>query len=111
MEDFYVFGNNLEVYLTNLGVVLERCQQKSLLLIWEKNHFIVRKGIALSYIVSYIVMEIDNVKVEFIFKILIIKIVKNIHSFLGYVGFHRRLIKILVILLYNFLTFFNKMCI
>lgn len=38
-------------------------------------------------------MEVEKVKVEFIFKILISKIVNEISSFLAHAGFYRRFIK------------------
>ena len=37
MDDFSVFGDSYEGCLENLREVLERCQEKNLVLNWEKN--------------------------------------------------------------------------
>ena len=52
MDDFSVFGDSYEGCLENLQRVLERCQEKNLVLNWEKCHFMVTQGIVLSHIVS-----------------------------------------------------------
>ena len=41
MDDFLVFGDSYEGCLENLRKVLERCQEKNLVLNWEKCHFMV----------------------------------------------------------------------
>ena len=41
MADFSVFGDSSEGCLENLQKVLERCQEKNLVLNWEKYHFMV----------------------------------------------------------------------
>ena len=41
MDDFSVFGDSFEICLENLLKVLERCQEKNLVLNWEKCHFMV----------------------------------------------------------------------
>ena len=41
MDDFSVFGDSYEGCLENLWRVLERCQEKNLVLNWEKCHFMV----------------------------------------------------------------------
>lgn len=41
MDDFSVFGFSFDNCLTNLSLMLERCQQTNLILNWEKCHFMV----------------------------------------------------------------------
>ena len=50
--DFSVFGDSYEGCLENLRRVLERCQEKNLVLNLEKCHFMVTQGIVLGHIVS-----------------------------------------------------------
>ena len=52
MDDFSVFGDSFAICLENLRKVLERCQEKNLVLNWEKCHFMVTQGIVLGHIVS-----------------------------------------------------------
>lgn len=52
MDDFSIFGSSLDKCLTNLSLVLERCQQTNLFLNWEKCHFMVREGIILRHKIS-----------------------------------------------------------
>ena len=49
MDDFSVFGDSYEGCLENLRKVLERCQEKNLVLNWEKCHFMVTQGIVLGH--------------------------------------------------------------
>ena len=39
MDDFLVFGDSFESCLHNLELVLARCEEKGLVLNWEKCHF------------------------------------------------------------------------
>ena len=50
MDDFSVFGDSYKGCLENLRKVLERCQEKNLVLNWEKCHFMVTQGIVLGHI-------------------------------------------------------------
>ena len=77
----------------NLCKVLERCQEKNLVLNWEKCHFMVTQGIVLGHIVSKNGIEVDKAKVELISNLPTPKCVRDIRSFLGHVGFYRRFIK------------------
>ena len=52
MDDFYVYGKNFDDCLENLDKVLQRCEEKHLVLNWEKCHFMVREGIVLGHLVS-----------------------------------------------------------
>ncbi|KAI3470782.1 hypothetical protein Pfo_027445 [Paulownia fortunei] len=80
MDDFSVFGNSFDDCLSNLEKVLIRCEEKNLVLNWEKCHF--HEGI-----------EVDKSKIELIANLPTPKTVKEIRSFLGHAGFYRRFIK------------------
>ena len=93
MDDFLVFGDSYEGWLENLCKVLERCQEKNLMLNWEKCHFMVTQGIVLGHIVSKNRIEVDKAKVELISNLHTPKCVRDIRSFLGHARFYRRFIK------------------
>ena len=93
MDDFSVCGDSYEGCLENLRKVLERCQEKNLVLNWEKCHFMVTQGIVLGHIVSKQGIEVDKAKVELISNLPTPKCVRDIRSFLGHAGFYRRFIK------------------
>ena len=93
MDDFSVFGDSYEECLENLCKVLERCQEKNLVLNWEKCHFMVTQGIVLGHIVSKKGIEVHKAKVELISNLPTPKCVRDIRSFLGHAGFYRRFIK------------------
>ena len=57
MDDLSVFGDDC---LDNLGKVLARCEEKNLVLNWEKCHFMVSSGIVLGHIVSSKGIEVDK---------------------------------------------------
>ena len=92
MDHFSVFGDSYEGCLENLRKVLERCQEKPLVLNWEKCHFMVTQGIVLGHIVSKKGIEVDKAKVELISNLPTPKCVKDIRSFLGLAGFYGRFI-------------------
>lgn len=52
MDDFSIFGASYDSCLTNLFVVLKRCQKTNLVLNWEKCHFMVKEGIVLGHRIS-----------------------------------------------------------
>ena len=93
MDDFSVFGDSFDDCLSNLKMVLTRCEEKNLVLNWEKCHFMVRNGIVLGHIVSSKGIEVDKSKIELISHLPTPKSVKDIISFLGHAGFYRRFIK------------------
>ena len=93
MDDFSVFGDSFENCLENLRKVLERCQEKNLVLNWEKCHFMVTQGIVLGHLVSKDGIEVDKAKVELISNLPTPKCVRDIRSFFGHAGFYRRFIK------------------
>uniref|UniRef100_A0A2N9IY26 Integrase catalytic domain-containing protein n=1 Tax=Fagus sylvatica TaxID=28930 RepID=A0A2N9IY26_FAGSY len=52
MDDLSVFGDSFDGCLENLGKVMDRCEEKNLVLNWEKCHFMVTSEIVLGHIVS-----------------------------------------------------------
>jgi hypothetical protein len=70
-----------------------RCKKKSLVLNWEKCHFMVQQEIVLGHVISHRGIEVDKAKVDLISNLPPPCTVKEIHSFLGHVGFYRRFIK------------------
>ena len=66
--------------------MLERCEEKGLVLNWKKCHFIVFQGTVLGLIVS-------SKWIELIFNLLTPKYVKDVRLFLGHAGFYKWFIK------------------
>ena len=93
MDDFSVYRKTFDHCLENLDKVLQRCQEKDLVLNWEKCHFMVWEGIVLGHLVSERGIEVDKAKIEVIEQLPPPVNVKGIHSFLGHAGFYRRFIK------------------
>jgi hypothetical protein len=93
MDDFFVFGSSFTDYLANLKLVLTRCEENSLILNWEKCHFMVKKGIVLGHIISSNGIEVDKTKIDLISNLLAPKNIREVCSFLGHAGFYRRFIK------------------
>jgi len=93
MDDFSVFGDSFDNCLTNLKKVLSKCEEKNLILNWEKCHFMVTNGIVLGHIVSSKGIEVDKSKIELIANLPTPKFVKDVRSFLRHAGFYRRFIK------------------
>ncbi|KAJ9541698.1 hypothetical protein OSB04_028204 [Centaurea solstitialis] len=93
MDDFSVYGDSFDECLRNLEAVLQRCQDTSLVLNWEKCHFMVTEGIVLGHKVSEEGIEVDQAKVDIIRNLSYPTSVKGVRSFLGHAGFYRRFIK------------------
>ena len=93
MDDFSVYGSSFEKCLENLETVLQRCQDKNLVLNWEKCHFIAIEGIVLGHKIYAAGLEVDQAKVYVIKTLMPPTTVKGIRSFLGHAGFYRRFIK------------------
>ena len=92
MDGFSVYGMTFDHCLENLDKVLQRCQEKDLILNWGKCYFMVREGIVLGHLVSERGIEVDMAKIELIERLLPNTNVKGIRSFLGHAGFYRRFI-------------------
>ena len=93
MDDFSIYGKSFDDCLSNLDRVLQRCEQTSLVLNWEKCHFMVNEGIVLGHKISKRCIEVGKAKVDAIVKMPCPKDIKGIRSFLGHAGFYRRFIK------------------
>ncbi|CAA7045980.1 unnamed protein product [Microthlaspi erraticum] len=93
MDDFSVYGTSFDACLSNLSKVLKRCEEKHLVLNWEKCHFMVRDGIVLGHRISERGIEVDKAKIEVMVNLEPPKNVKGVRSFLGHAGFYRRFIK------------------
>ncbi|KAG9442621.1 hypothetical protein H6P81_018475 [Aristolochia fimbriata] len=93
MDDFTLYGLTFETCLKNLDLVLARCEERNLVLNWEKCHFMVKEGIVLGHKISEKGIEVDRAKVEVIEKLPPPTNIKGIRSFLGHAGFYRRFIK------------------
>ena len=93
MDNFSIYEKTFDHCLENLDKVLQRCQEKDLVLNWEKCHFMVREGIILGHLVSERGIDVDKAKIEVIEQLPPPVNVKGIHSFLGHAGFYKRFIK------------------
>ena len=93
MDDFSVYGSSFHVCLSNLCRVLKRCEDKHLVLNWEKCHFMVRDGIVLGHKISEKGIEVDKAKIEVMMSLQPPTTVKGIRSFLGHAGFYRTFIQ------------------
>ncbi|CAA7033497.1 unnamed protein product [Microthlaspi erraticum] len=90
---FSVYGSSFSSCLSNLCRVLKRCEETSLVLNWEKCHFMVKEGIVLGHKISEKGIEVDKAKIEVMVQLGEPKSVKDVRSFLGHAGFYRRFIK------------------
>jgi len=93
MDDFSVYGKTFDDCLENLDRVLQRCEEKRLVLNWEKCHFMVRDGIVLGHLVSKGGIEVDKTKIEVIKQLPPPVNIKGFQSFLGHCGFYHRFIR------------------
>jgi hypothetical protein len=93
MDDFSVYEKTFDDCLENLDKVLQRYEEKHLVLNWEKYYFMVREGIVLGHLVSERGIEVDRAKIEVMEQLPSPKNVKGVQSFLGHVGFYHRFIK------------------
>ena len=89
MDDFSIYGKTFDDCLENLDKVLQRCEEKHLVLNWEMCHFMVRERIVLGHRVSECGIEVDKAKIDVIEQLLPPTNIKGIRSFLGRAGFYR----------------------
>jgi hypothetical protein len=64
MDDFFIYRKTFDDCLKNLDRVLQGCEEKHLVLNWEKCHFIVREGIVLGHLVSERGIEVIELKLK-----------------------------------------------
>nr|GEV47494.1 hypothetical protein [Tanacetum cinerariifolium] len=69
MDDFSIFGNSFQSYLSHLDQMLKRCEDTNLCLNWKKSHFMVKEGIVLGHKISKKGIEVDKAKVDVINKL------------------------------------------
>src|SRR4051812_19594416 len=93
MDNFSVYGTSFDHCLHNLNKVLQRCEEKNLVLNWEKCHFMVNEGIVLGHKICERGIEVDKAKIEAIERMPYPRDIKGIRSFLGHASFYRRFIK------------------
>ena len=93
MDDFSIYGKTFDDCLENLDKVLQRCEEKYLVLNWKKCHFMDREEIVLGYLVFERGIEVDRAKIEVIKQLPPPVNIRGIQSFLGHAGFYRRFIK------------------
>jgi hypothetical protein len=87
MDDFSIFIDSFDDCLTNLEKVLNRCEEKNLVLNWKKCHFMVTNGIVLGHIVSSKGIEVDKSKIELIANLSTPKSIKDVRSSVGHASF------------------------
>nr|GFA78690.1 reverse transcriptase domain-containing protein [Tanacetum cinerariifolium] len=87
MDDFSVFGNSFQSYISYLERMLKRCEDTNLCLNWEKSHFMLKEGIVLGHKISKQRIKVDKAKVDVITKLPYPTTVKGIRSFLGHASF------------------------
>ncbi|WZZ45032.1 hypothetical protein YC2023_041291 [Brassica napus] len=92
-DDFSVYGSSFKNCLDNLCKFLARCEEKNVILNWEKCHFMVNDGIVLGHKVSAAGIEVDRAKIEVMTGQPAPTNVKDVRSFLGHAGFYRRFIQ------------------
>ncbi|GKG18577.1 hypothetical protein Tco_0372875 [Tanacetum coccineum] len=81
MDNFSVFEDSFSSCLSHLGKMLKRCEDTTLVLNWEKCHFMVKEGIVLSHKISKSGIEADKAKVDVIAKLAHPTSVKGVRSF------------------------------
>nr|GEZ43138.1 reverse transcriptase domain-containing protein [Tanacetum cinerariifolium] len=69
IDDFLVFGNSFQSYLSHLERILKRCEDTNLCLNLEKTPSMVKKGIVLGHKISKEGIEVDKAKVDVITKL------------------------------------------
>nr|GEX39698.1 reverse transcriptase domain-containing protein [Tanacetum cinerariifolium] len=93
MDDFSVFRDSFQIFLSHLDQMLKRCEDTNLCLNWEKSHFMVKEGIVLGHKISKQGIEVDKEKVDVITKLPHPTTIKGIRSFLGHAGFYCHFVK------------------
>ncbi|GJZ31069.1 reverse transcriptase domain-containing protein, partial [Tanacetum coccineum] len=89
MDDFSVFGDSFENYLSYVDKMLQRCEDTNLCLNSEKSHFMVKEGIVFGHKISKKGIEVDKAKIDVIAKLPHPTTIKGVRSFLGHAGFYR----------------------
>jgi len=93
IDDFMVYGDSFGKCLDNLSLVLKRCIETNLVMNYKKCYFMVEQGIVLGNVMSSRGLEVDKAKIDVISSLPYPSCVREVHSFLGHVGFYQRFIK------------------
>ena len=93
MDNFSVFETSFTHCFNNLNTVLEICQDKNMLLNWEKCQFMVHEGIVLGHLISKEDLEVDKENIFSIESLVLLMNVKGVRSFLGHPSFYLWFIK------------------
>ncbi|GJQ92882.1 reverse transcriptase domain-containing protein [Tanacetum coccineum] len=80
MNDLSVFEDSFSSCLSHLDKMLKWCEDTSLVLNWEKCHFMVKEGIVLGHKISKSGIKVDKAKVDVIDKLPHLTSVKCIRS-------------------------------
>ena len=83
MDDLNIYGSSFSVCLSNLCRVLQRCEEKHLVLNSEKYHFMVKDEIVQGHKISEKGIEVDKAKIEVMMSLQPLTTVKAIRSFFG----------------------------
>ncbi|CAM8953825.1 unnamed protein product [Rhodiola kirilowii] len=92
MDDFTLYGNTFDECLLNADRVLARCEE-TLVLNYEKCHFMVTHGIVLGHVVSREGLQVDKAKIDLIMSLPYPTDQRGVKSFLGHAGFYRRFLQ------------------
>ena len=84
---FSVVDDSFKRCLIHLAEVLKWCKDCTLVLNWEKCHFMVKEGIILGHRISKKGIEVDRAKVEVIERLHPPIFVKGVRSFHWHAGF------------------------
>jgi hypothetical protein len=93
ISGFTVHGHNFQEGLTNLKIVLQRCKDMSLYLSNEKCLMFMNEGIILGHHISSFGIEVEIVKLFFIYELLAPQKPKHVIRFFGHAMCYRRFIK------------------
>lgn len=102
IDEFSIFGSSFDHCLHSLSLVLEKCEEKDLVLNLEKCHFMFCEGIILGPKISFKGLEVERAKISIIEKLPQFTNMKGIISLLCHVGLYRRFIKKKFIMLWSF---------
>nr|GFC42940.1 retrovirus-related Pol polyprotein from transposon 17.6 [Tanacetum cinerariifolium] len=69
MDDFSIFVNSFQSFLSHLERMLKRCEDTNLCLNLEKSHFMVKEGIVLGHKISMQWIKVDKAKEDVITKL------------------------------------------
>eukprot|EP00253_Pinus_taeda_P010219 PITA_10219 len=93
MDDFTPYGSNFQEALTNLEKVLAKCIKMNLSLSPEKCEFLMTEGTVLGHTISQQGLQVDPNKIAIIQKVPPPQKIRDVRSFLGFVGYYGRFIK------------------